>query len=621
MNRSISNRTRFQLGICLTLLVASQAMAENAVSASCAMDSPIVLRGRGDAKTAYTKHQAALVKWEKAIEALRTPGREQMRRDFDDSEWRQMDLPGFWEAAGLPRFDGMVWFRKTVTIPASWAGKNLVMELAAIDDEDTTWVNGVKVGAHTQPNQSSVLRKYEVAANVVRPGRNVIVVQVLDTGGDGGLHGRPEQMKLKPVGTSDAGAVSLAGPWRYKAETSISPRPSSPGIAGKEQDSDIIYDESEVPHYDLPPLLVTAEGKLVTTAEQWLNVRRPQILSLLSNFVYGRVPASESPITMEFEVKKTDPDFMGGKATRKDVQIRFSNDNGRADMLVLVFVPNKATRPVPAFMKHSFNDTKSRDFEAHPERKGCLRNGWPLGKFFDRGYAFVVVYQQDLVGHNEVEFRNGIHPLYYRDGQSFPKANEWGVLSAMAWGAMRAMDYLETDDAVDQRRVAIMGHSKCGKATLWTAAQDERFAMAISAQSGCAGAALWRRRSGETLEKMVTRFPYWLCRNAWKFVGQEDDLPVDQHMLLACIAPRPVYVHSGVDDTWADGRGEYLSAYYASEVYRLLGKKGLTSEASPPVGEAIIRSDVGYHIRPGGHSIEMYDWERFLDFADYHLKK
>jgi len=143
---------------------------------------------------------------------------------------------------------------------------------------------------------------------------------------------------------------------------------------------------------------------------------------------------------------------------------------------------------------------------------------------------------------------------------------------------------------------------------------------AISAQSGCAGAALWRRRSGETLEKMVTRFPYWLCRNAWKFVNQEDDLPVDQHMLLACIAPRPVYVHSGVEDTWADGRGEYLSAYHASEVYSLLGKKGLTSELSPPVGKAVIESDVGYHIREGGHSIEMYDWQRFLDFADYHLK-
>jgi hypothetical protein len=392
------------------------------------------------------------------------------------------------------------------------------------------------------------------------------------------------------------------------------------GREPKEYDSNVIYDESKIPAYDLPSLLVTAEGTPVTTAEQWQNVRRPQILSLFSNFIYGRVPEPDSPIKVEFRVMKTDPEFMGGKATRKDVGIRFSNDKGRAEMLVLVFVPNKATKPVPAFMKHSFNNTKSRDFEAHPQQKGRLRNGWPLGDFFDRGYGFVAVYQQDLVAHNEVEFLKGIHRLFYRKGQSFPKAYEWGCLSAVAWGAMRAMDYLETDNDVDHTRVALMGHSKMGKATLWTAALDERFAMAISAQSGCAGAALWRRKSGETLEKMVTRFPYWLCRNAWKFVHQEDDLPVDQHMLLACIAPRPVYVHSGVDDTWADGRGEYLSAYHASEVYRLLGKKGLTSESSPPVGQAIIKSDVGYHIREGGHSIDTYDWQRFLDFADYHLK-
>jgi hypothetical protein len=389
----------------------------------------------------------------------------------------------------------------------------------------------------------------------------------------------------------------------------------------KEYDGDVIYDENKIPYYDLPPLLITAEGKRVTTSEEWRDIRRPQILSLFGNLVYGCVPEAESPIKTVFKVVTTDPKFMGGKGTRKDVQIRLSNDKGAVEMLVLVFVPNKASKPVPAFMMHSFNDTKSRDFDAHSRQRGRLRCGWPLGEFFDRGYGFVAVYQQDLVGHNEVEFLKGIHRLFYKKGQSFPRANEWGVLSAVAWGAMRAMDYLETDSDIDHNRVAIMGHSKMGKATLWTAAQDERFALAISAQSGCAGAALWRRRSGETLEKMVTRFPYWLCRNAWKFVNNEEDLPVDQHMLLACIAPRPVYVHSGVEDTWADGRGEYLSAYHASEVYRLLGKKGLSSESSPPVGQAIIESDVGYHNRRGGHSIEMYDWQRFLDFADYHLKK
>jgi len=286
----------------------------------------------------------------------------------------------------------------------------------------------------------------------------------------------------------------------------------------------------------------------------------------------------------------------------------------------LVFVPNKAVKPVPAFMMISFDNNYSRKFEAHP-KYDRFRNGWPVGEIFDRGYAFVSVYQQDLIGHNEVNFDRGIQPLFFKDQQSFPKAHEWGVLATVGWGAMRALDYLETDKDVDHTKVAVMGHSKLGKATLWAAAQDERFALAISAQSGCAGAALWRRRSGETLAKMVTRFPYWLCRNAWKFVNSEDDLPVDQHGLLALIAPRPVYVASGIEDKWADPRGEYLSAYHASPVYHLLGKTGLTSPELPPLGKAITKSHVGYHVRKGGHSMEDYDWHRYLDFADYHLKK
>ncbi len=159
-----------------------------------------------------------------------------------------------------------------------------------------------------------------------------------------------------------------------------------------------------------------------------------------------------------------------------------------------------------------------------------------------------------------------------------------------------------------------------GKATLWTVAQDQRFALAISAQSGCAGAALWKRNFGENMEKMVTRFPNWLCRNAAKFARPEDDLPMDQHMLLACIAPRPVYVASGAEDLWADPRGEYLSAYHASEVYRFLGKKGLDSEVSPPADQVVASGHVGYHNRAGGHSVEMFDWLRFLEFAEHHFQ-
>lgn len=388
----------------------------------------------------------------------------------------------------------------------------------------------------------------------------------------------------------------------------------------KESDFDVIRDEQLVPNYDLPPLLVNAAGQTVTTPEQWMEVRRPEILSLFANLVYGGIPSPESPLTTEFVEDSVNPNFLNGKGVRKEVNIRFQNDRGHAEMTILVFTPKQASRPVPAFMMINFDDDKSDKMKLDLNGAPKLQNGVPIGEILDRGYGFVSVYQQDLVGHNEVAFERGIHPLFFKQQQSFPKAHEWGVLSACGWSAMRVLDYLEKDPDVDSGKVALMGHSKLGKAALWAAAQDQRFALVISANSGCAGAALWRRRFGETLEKMTTRFPYWLCANAQKFVGREDDLPVDQHMLLALVAPRPVYVASATNDAWADPRGEYLSAYHASPVYRLFGKRALTSPETPPADLALVEQSVGFHLKTGGHSIDKFDWERFLEFTDYHLK-
>jgi hypothetical protein len=387
----------------------------------------------------------------------------------------------------------------------------------------------------------------------------------------------------------------------------------------KNHDLDVNYDEARIAPFEWPSSLVNTRGQSVTTPVEWTQQRRPELLSLFGNLIYGTVPQPESPIQVTSSAVKTNRDFLGGKAIRKDIRIQFENARGKAEMLVLVFVPNGASRPVPAMMLHTFDNTHGDAFDAHPDRPGYLRNGIPLAEILGHGLAFVAVFQGDLVGHNEVEFRKGIHPLFYHGGQSFPKASEWGCISAVAWGGSRALDYLETDPDIDAHRVALVGHSKMGKTTLWTAAQDERFAMAISAQSGCGGAAPWRRKYGETLEKLVTRFPYWLCRNAGKFVNNERDLPVDQHMLIACIAPRPVYICVAVNDRWADPLGEYQAAYQAGDVYRLLGKKPLDSATPPPVGEAILRSDVGYHCREGGHSVDLFDWQQFLAFTDHHF--
>ena len=387
----------------------------------------------------------------------------------------------------------------------------------------------------------------------------------------------------------------------------------------KEDDLDVNYDESKVPAYTLPSPLVSVSGQRITTPSQWQNVRRPELLALFANELYGVVPEPASPLRISYEDGWNSPEYLQGQGLRRDVRIKFENEQGKAELPIILFIPGGQRGPVSALMMYSFEKTSSLGFLPNAERPGALRNGIPLGTIFAHGYALVVVPQDVLVSHNEVEFQRGIQPLFYHAGQSFPRANEWGVIATIAWSGMRVMDYLETDKDIDPRRVGLLGHSKCGKAALWTAAQDERFALVIAAQSGCAGAALWRRPFGENLEKMVTRFPYWLCRNASKYIGREDDLAVDQHELLALIAPRPLYVCSGAEDRWADPRGEYLGAYHAGEVYRLLGVEGLTVPDSPPLGQPRLSGKVGYHLREGGHSIEPYDWERFVEFLDGNL--
>jgi hypothetical protein len=412
------------------------------------------------------------------------------------------------------------------------------------------------------------------------------------------------------------------------------------------QEPGINLDERRVAPYTLPDPLTNADGRKVTSSAQWNEERRPELIRLFQSEVYGKVPQRAAPLRLTFQVRSEDKQALGGSAIRREISILFSNRSDGPHMDLLLYLPRAsgAANRAPAFLALNFagnhavahdpgitlssqwmrNDsTKSIvDHRATDASRGSDSARWPLEHILARGYALATAYYGDLDPDYDDGFSNGIHPLFYQPGQTRPVADEWGSIGAWAWGLSRALDYLQTAPEIDGRRIAVMGHSRLGKTALWAGAQDSRFALVISVQSGCGGAALSRRIFGETVERINTSFPHWFCTNFRKYNGHEERLPVDQHELIAAIAPRPVLICSAEEDLWADPKGEFLSALAADPVYRLLGTDGLAVTKMPkPAPNQLVKSTIGYHIRPGKHDVTIDDWNAFMDFADHHFRR
>lgn len=395
--------------------------------------------------------------------------------------------------------------------------------------------------------------------------------------------------------------------------------------------------------YDLPDPLVSNNGSAVTNANDWWFQRRGEIQALFETHVYGKTPTTG--LSLRHELIESDEQALSGLATRKQIRIVFGDQADSPAMDLLIYLPNSVDGQAPMFLISNFQGNHSTHSDpeiilptnwvpdssscgsvnntAQVYGRGCRSSRYPIESILARGYGFATLYSGDLdpdkgFGFGTDDPATAFEPLFYQGGQTEPSADEWGAVGVWAWGLSRAMDYLEIDDDIDTTRVSVLGHSRLGKTALWAGAQDSRFAAVISNDSGAVGAALSRRAIGETVSIINILFPHWFADNFLQYGNNEDLLPVDQHMLIALMAPRPVYIASAEGDAWADPEGEFLSGVYASNVYRLLGREGLAVQQLPAVNQAVT-SIIGYHIRSGEHDLTEYDWQRFMDFTDIHL--
>lgn len=369
-------------------------------------------------------------------------------------------------------------------------------------------------------------------------------------------------------------------------------------------------DEAKVPPYTLPDPLQALNGQKIRSVNAWETTRRPEILRLFEENVYGRTPRLD--VQLSHKLTKDDPTAMKGKARLREVTIHAVTGRDTVAIRLVLFTPNRVTKP-PVFLL-----INNRGRENTDPTRAVKSEFWPAEAVIERGYAVAAFHVSDAAPDDKATYQNGVLRLHPESGT---RPDGMKAIGAWAWGASRVIDYFEQVGSVDAKKVAVVGHSRGGKAALWCGAQDQRVAITISNNSGCAGAALSKRIFGETVKRINDAFPHWFCENFRRFNDRENDLPVDQHLLLALLAPRPAYVASASADLHADPKGEFLALKAAEPAYALYGIAPLPVATQPAVNTPVAGTHLGYHRREGIHNLTRYDWEQYLNFADLHFKK
>jgi hypothetical protein len=397
-----------------------------------------------------------------------------------------------------------------------------------------------------------------------------------------------------------------------------------------------------------PDPLVLQNGVRVQTRSVFEQQRRGEILRMFEENVYGRTPLTTMPLRVVSS--EVDSEALGGLAIRKQIAIAVG-PHGNLVWHLLLYTPAHIHGPVPVIVGLNFDGNQTVNADpgirldsvwvrdpalknvplakelsrhvlqpADKTTRGAAASQWQIEKILARGYGLATIYGGDIEPDFNGGIGYGVRPLFYSRAQSLPTADDWGAIGAWAWGMSRIADVLSADKNVDPQKLIAFGFSRFGKTALWAAAQDKRFALVLSNESGQAGASLSHRQQGEPVDHAMLAFPYWFCANYQHYLGRVQDLPVDGHLLLALIAPRPLYVGSAIADPFSDPEGEFLAAKAVTPVYKLYGEQGISDDSIPPLAQSI-GSTVAYHVRPGGHDVTAYDWQQYLNFADKQFKR